>query len=335
MKPLQKPLFCTNMNLPDSVSIIDSARRTLRMEGESVLALLDLLDSDFEKAILAIHQSAGRLVITGIGKSAIIAQKLVATMNSTGTPALYMHAADAIHGDLGMVQKDDVVLCISKSGNSPEIKVLSPLIKRRGNLLIGMVGNKSSHLAEHSDHVLDSTVNQEACPHNLAPTTSTTAQLALGDALAVCLLELSGFKAEDFARSHPGGQLGKQLYTTLKDLADQNAKPSVRPKDNVKEVIYQISNGRLGAVVVEEDNQILGIITDGDIRRMLETGNQLDTLTADAIMTPNPFVISGNELASSGASEIKTRKINHLILEIEGTYSGLVHLQDLAREGLL
>jgi arabinose-5-phosphate isomerase len=335
MNPLQKPLFCTNMKSSDTVSIIESARRTLQMEGDSVLALLDRLDSDFEQSAELIHNSSGRLVITGIGKSAIIAQKLVATMNSTGTPALYMHAADAIHGDLGMVQPDDVVLCISKSGNSPEIKVLSPLIKRRGNVLIGMVGNRDSHLAQHSDLILDSTVEQEACPHNLAPTTSTTAQLALGDALAVCLLQMSGFKAEDFAKSHPGGQLGKQLYTTLSDLAELNAKPSVRPTDSLKEVIYQISQGRLGAVVVSEEEQILGIITDGDIRRMLESGVDIAKANASSIMTPKPFVISGDTLASKGAEAIKTRKINHLILEVDDRYTGLVHLQDLAREGFL
>jgi arabinose-5-phosphate isomerase len=323
------------MKAPASHPILDSARRTLRLEGEAVMHLMDLLDQNFVNAVETIDQCNGRAVVTGIGKSAIIAQKIVATMNSTGTPALYMHAADAIHGDLGMVLQDDVVICISKSGNSPEIKALAPLIKSRGNTLIGLVGNLSSFLAEQSDIVLNSTVEKEACPNNLAPTTSTSAQLAIGDALAVCLLEKNRFDSSDFAKSHPGGNLGKRLYMRLSDIAEHNAKPTIAPNASIKDAIYAITHGRLGAVVIEENNAVVGIITDGDIRRMLERYDSFKDISAKDIMTANPLTFEASELAVTGASLIKQHKINHLILTDQDRYFGLVHIQDLVREGLL
>src|SRR5688500_13615861 len=274
------------------------ALRTIEMEAKSIAGLLPYINADFEKAIEAISKCRGRIVVSGIGKSAVIAQKIVATFNSTGTPAIFMHAADAIHGDLGMIQQDDVVIIISKSGESPEIKVLVPFIRNFGNPVIAICGNDQSYLAKNANYVVNSTVEKEACPNNLAPTTSTTAQLVMGDAMAVCLLSLKGFSAQDFARFHPGGALGKRLYLRVSDLSKANQKPEVRSDSSVRDAIYEISNKRLGAVVVTEaDGKIVGIITDGDIRRMLEKNTSPAELKATDILSRGPKTIEETELA--------------------------------------
>jgi arabinose-5-phosphate isomerase len=282
-----------------------------------------------------IYASKGRLVVTGIGKSAIIAQKIVATMNSTGTPSIFMHAADAIHGDLGTIQQEDVVICISKSGNTPEIKVLVPLLKQGGNKLIALVGNKESYLAVQADHILDSTVEKEACPNNLAPTSSTTAQLAMGDALAVCLLEKRGFSSNDFAKYHPGGALGKKLYLKVSDLSVQNQKPQVKPTDSLKSVILEISSKRLGATAVVDNGELAGVITDGDLRRMLERGDSIEKLTAADIMNKTPKKIEAEELAVNAMSLLEKHNITQLIVTEKGKYFGFVHLHDLLKEGII
>ena len=305
------------------------------MESQSVQDLAGRINADFEQAVELIYTTKGRLVVTGIGKSAIIANKIVATLNSTGSPAIFMHAADAVHGDLGMILKDDIVLCISKSGNTPEIKALIPLIKSGGNTLIGMVGNKDSYLAANSNLVLDTTVEKEACPNNLAPTTSTTAQLVMGDALAVCLLKRRNFSSNDFARYHPGGSLGKKLYTTMADIAAQNASPQVRPDANIQEVIVVMTQDRLGAVAVVEDGAVLGIITDGDIRRMLEQHGEMGSLIASDIMSENPFKMEADMLAIEGAKAMRERKISQIIVQSNNVYQGMVHIHDLNREGIL
>ena len=316
--------------------IIPVALRTIELEAESVAGLKAFINSDFVKAVEKIALSKGRLIVSGIGKSAVIAQKIVATLNSTGTPSVFMHAADAIHGDLGMIQPDDIVLLISKSGDSPEIKVLSPLVKNFGNTLIGMVGNTGSYLAQHCDIVLNTTVQQEACPNNLAPTTSTTAQMVMGDALAVCLMELKGFNAEDFAKFHPGGTLGKKLYLRVEDLAAQNAKPKVLPAASIKEVIVEMTQKRLGATVVtDEEDNILGIITDGDLRRMLEKTISFDKLSAKDIMSSHPKTIEAEELAVTALEEMKKSNISQLIAESKGKYAGIIHLHDLVKEGII
>lgn len=316
-------------------SIITVARRTISLQARSIEALEKSVDADFVAAVERIAYSKGRLVISGIGKSAIIAQKIVATMNSTGTPSLFMHAADAIHGDLGMIQEDDIVLIISKSGDSPEIKVLVPLVKNFGNFLIGMVGNTQSYLAGHANLVLNTTVSQEACPNNLAPTTSTTAQMVMGDALAVCLMELKGFNSEHFARFHPGGTLGKKLYIRVADVAGSQ-KPVVNLQSNIRQVIVEITRNRLGAVAVENDNnELKGIITDGDIRRMLETGASVNELLAKDIMTMGPKTISFDDLAVTALDAMRTHNINQLLVLKDGVYTGILHLQDLVREGII
>jgi arabinose-5-phosphate isomerase len=274
-------------------------------------------------------------VITGIGKSAIIGQKIVATFNSTGTPALFMHAADAIHGDLGMMQQDDIVICISKSGNSPEIKALAPLIIKGGNTLVGMVGNMTSYLAEQSNYVLDTTVEIEACPNNLAPTTSTTAQMAMGDALAVALIKCRDFKSNDFAKYHPGGALGKKLYLTLADIAKDNTNPTVDEKATLSECIIAMTKGRMGAVIVLASDRIVGIITDGDLRRMLSEHTEIGHFKAIDIMTSGPKTLPNTTLAIDAVDFVKSNKINHIILEKEGNLSGIIHVQDLIREGLI
>jgi arabinose-5-phosphate isomerase len=319
-----------------SVSIIQSARRTIALEAQAIAGLDAFVNDAFVHAVEKIAGSNGRLVISGIGKSAIIAQKIVATCNSTGTPALFMHAADAIHGDLGMIQPDDCVLIISKSGDSPEIKVLASLIKNFGNTLIGMVGNTQSYLAQQSDIVINTTVEQEACPNNLAPTTSTTAQMVMGDALAVCLMELKGFKTADFARYHPGGMLGKKLYLRVADMAAQNEKPAVLSTATLKEVIVEMTKKRLGAaVVVDSNNAIAGIITDGDLRRMLEKTNDVGQLTAAAIMTANPKTIATDALATEALDILKQYNISQLAVTENGNYAGIIHLHDLIREGII
>jgi arabinose-5-phosphate isomerase len=288
------------------------------------------------KAVSTIAASGGRLIVSGIGKSAVIAQKIVATLNSTGTPAVFMHAADAIHGDLGMIQTDDIVLVISKSGNSPEIKVLAPLVKNFGNTLVGMVGNSTSFLALNSDIVLNTTVEQEACPINLAPTSSTTAQMVMGDALAVCLMELKGFNSSDFAKYHPGGTLGKKLYLRVEELAAQNAKPKILPTATIKEVIIEMTQKRLGAaVVVNESENILGIITDGDLRRMLEKADRFDNLQAKDIMSINPKTIGSDVLAVNALDEMRKYNISQLVVEDNKIYAGIIHLHDLVKEGII
>jgi arabinose-5-phosphate isomerase len=306
------------------------------LEANAVAQLEHYIDEHFEKAIAALLQCRGRVVVSGIGKSAIIAQKIVATLNSTGTPALFLHAADAIHGDLGMVQQEDVVLVISKSGESPEIKVLVPLIKNFGNILIGMVGNTASYLARRADYVLNTTVAQEACPNNLAPTTSTTAQLVMGDAIAVCLMEQRGFKMEDFAKLHPGGALGKKLYLRVSDLYADNEKPQVAPGDGLKEILVEITAKRLGVTaVVEDSGKLAGIITDGDIRRMLERDGDLKKITAADIMTKQPKTISPGEMAVSALDLMRKAEITQLAVVDKDTYLGIVHLHDLVKEGLI
>ncbi|MDG1159124.1 MAG: KpsF/GutQ family sugar-phosphate isomerase [Flavobacteriales bacterium] len=300
-----------------------------------MLQLTEFIDNQFESIVDLIHQSNGRLVVTGIGKSANIAQKMVATFNSTGTPSMFMHAADAIHGDLGIVQKDDIVICISKSGNSPEIKVLAPLVKSMGNVLIGMVGNLGSDLAAKSDFILNTTVRKEACPNNLAPTSSTTAQLAMGDALAVCLMEKRGFSDRDFARYHPGGALGKRLFVKMSDLLPAEKAPAVDVSASIQEAIVEISAKRQGATAVIESGNLLGIVTDGDLRRMLHAGKNMSELSLVEIMTRSPKSISGDELAVVGFELMEKHSITQLIVTDEqGKYSGIVHLHDILREGI-
>ncbi|MBP6287605.1 MAG: KpsF/GutQ family sugar-phosphate isomerase [Ferruginibacter sp.] len=316
--------------------IIRVALGTIETETNAVNGLKEFINADFVKAAEQVARSKGRLIVSGIGKSAIIAQKIVATLNSTGTPSVFMHAADAIHGDLGMIQADDIVLLISKSGDSPEIKVLAPLVKNFGNTLIGMVGNMQSYLAQHSDIVLNSTVEQEACPNNLAPTSSTTAQMVMGDALAVCLMELKGFGSGDFAKYHPGGTLGKRLYLRVEDLAAQNAKPKVLPGATLKEVIVEMTEKRLGATaVVDEKNNILGIITDGDLRRMLEKTDSFKNLQAKDIMSSRPKMIGSDVLAVLALEEMRNIGISQLLVEQNGVYAGIIHLHDLVKEGII
>lgn len=317
-------------------AILSNAQRTIRLQSASIDDLIPALDAGFANAVEKIANCKGRLVISGIGKSAIIAQKIVATMNSTGTPSLFMHAADAIHGDLGMIQQEDIVMLISKSGDSPEIKVLVPLVRNFGNILIAIAGNMSSYLATHADIVLNTTVKQEACPNNLAPTTSSTAQMVMGDALAVCLMELKGFNSEHFARFHPGGTLGKKLYLRVSDLVSKNMKPHVTENVAVKKVIIEITNSRLGAcVVLNHEEQVMGIITDGDIRRMLEREDNISTLEAKDIMTHQPKRVDSDELAAEALEIMRMHNINQLVVMKEGRYEGIIHLQDLIREGIL
>ncbi len=316
--------------------IIPVALRTIQLEASSISGLEAFINSDFKKAVEQIAYGKGRLVVSGIGKSAIIAQKIVATLNSTGTASIFMHAADAIHGDLGMIQADDIVLLISKSGDSPEIKVLIPLLKNFGNTLIGMAGNTQSYLAKNCDILLNTTVAQEACPNNLAPTTSTTAQMVMGDALAVCLMELKGFNSEDFAKFHPGGTLGKKLYLRVSELIIHNPRPAIKPTSSLKEVIVEITKNRLGAAaVVNEENKIIGVITDGDIRRMLENNDSINLLTAKDIMGTSPKTIASNALAVEALDVMRNNNISQLLVLENDRYAGIVHLHDLIREGII
>ncbi len=316
-------------------NILAIAKKTILSESEAIVKLTDYLDENFSKAVEIIFQTKGRLVVTGIGKSAIIGQKMVATFNSTGTPSMFLHAAEAIHGDLGMIQKDDVIICISKSGNSPEIKALIPLLKRDGNPLIGISGNNSSALAKGSDYVLNTTVDMEACPINLAPTNSTTAQLVMGDALAVCLMEMRDFKPEDFAKYHPGGALGKKLLLKVKDLIEHNQKPIVSPDTPVKKVIFEISEKRLGVTAVIENNKVVGIITDGDIRRMLNDRDSFTDLTAKDIMTKNPKSTQSNTMAIDALQILENHSITQLMVIDNEEYKGVLHLHDILKEGIL
>ena len=316
-------------------NILAVAKKTILSESEAIVKLIDYLDENFSRAVEIIFQSKGRLVVTGIGKSAIIGQKMVATFNSTGTPSMFLHAAEAIHGDLGMIQKDDVIICISKSGNSPEIKALIPLLKRDGNPLIGISGNSSSFLAQQSNYVLNTTVAAEACPINLAPTNSTTAQLVMGDALAICLMEMRDFKAEDFAKYHPGGALGKKLLLRVKDLIEHSLKPTVSPDTAVKKVIFEISEKRLGVTAVVENNKVVGIITDGDIRRMLNDRDSFTDLTAKDIMTKNPKSTSSDTMAIDALQILENHSITQLIVIDNEEYKGVLHLHDILKEGIL
>lgn len=318
-----------------SNTILDLAKKTIETESKAIGDLAHLLTDDFSRSVEGILNSKGRVVITGIGKSAIIATKIVATMNSTGTPAIFMHAADAIHGDLGTIQEDDVVICISKSGSTPEIKMLVPLIKRGTNTLIGITGNIDSFLAQQADFVLNTFVEKEACPNNLAPTTSTSAQLVMGDALAICLLELKGFSSKDFAKYHPGGALGKRLYLTVDDIVKTNLKPIVGSDTDVRKVIVEISEKMLGVSAVVEDDAIIGVVTDGDIRRMLNKYEDINGLTAKDIMTINPMTIGTEMLAIKALELMQNRGISQLLAVENNKYKGVVHLHNLINEGIL
>lgn len=316
-------------------SILNTAKKTINLERDAIANLSNLLTDDFANAVSLIFNSKGRVIITGIGKSAIIANKIVATLNSTGTPAVFMHAADAIHGDLGLILEDDIVICISKSGNTPEIKVLVPLIKNAKNKMIAITGNETSFLGQQADFILNAYVEQEACPNNLAPTTSTTAQLVIGDALAVCLLELRGFSSKDFAKYHPGGALGKRLYLRVSDLSSVNQKPQVNLNTNVKQVIVEITEKMLGVTAVVENNKIVGIITDGDLRRMLTKSDSFIDLTAKDIMSSNPKRIDENAMAIDAMEVMENNGISQLLVENNGEYAGVVHLHDLIKEGII
>jgi arabinose-5-phosphate isomerase len=318
-------------------NITEAARQAIRTEAEGVKGLLDFIDHDFERVVELILQSTGRLIVSGVGKSAIIAQKLVATFNSTGTPSLYLHAADAIHGDLGMVQPADVVMVISKSGNSPEIKVLVQLLAGFGNTLIGMVGNTESYLAKQAHYVLNTTVAREACPNNLAPTSSTTAQMVMGDAIAVCLMELRRFSSQDFARFHPGGTLGKMLYLRVSDLVADNPAPQVNPETTLARTVLEITKSRMGATaVVDADGTIYGIVTDGDLRRMLERNQNLEGITARDICSKHPKTIGEGELAVNALDLMRRQDISQLLVtNAEGRYAGMLHMHELLKEGLV
>ncbi len=315
--------------------ILKTAREAISIEIEAVKNLLNYIDRDFVDVVELISISKGRLVVTGIGKSAIIGNKIVATMNSTGTPALFMHAADAIHGDLGMVLPDDIVLIISKSGDTPEIKVLASLVKSMGNKIIAIVGNVDSYLAKQADYKLNTYVSQEACPNNLAPTSSTTAQLVMGDALAISLLTANGFSRTDFARFHPGGSLGKQLYLKVADLCVNNEKPFVSRDANISTIIIEISGKRLGATAVLDGSDLVGVITDGDLRRMIQNHNNFNKLIANDIMSINPRTIEKENLAVDALKLMKDNNITQLLVMDKGVYLGVIHLHDILREGIL
>jgi arabinose-5-phosphate isomerase len=320
--------------LKNKNTIIENAKQTILIESKAIANLVNFLNEDFENAVNFIHHSKGRVIVTGIGKSANIATKIVATLNSTGTPAIFMHAADAIHGDLGIIQNNDVVVCISKSGNTPEIKVLVPLIKNYGNKIVAITGNPESFLGTNADFTLNSYVEREACPNNLAPTTSTTAQLVMGDALAVCLLELNNFSSTDFAKYHPGGALGKKLYLRVSDLIGNNELPQVAPTTQIKDVIIEISKKRLGTTAVIENNKIVGVITDGDLRRMLKDSPDINKLVAENIMSRNPKTINVDAMAIEALETMENNKISQILVEDNSVYVGVVHLHDLLKEGI-
>ena len=316
-------------------NILATAKKTILSESESIKKLVDYLDHQFVEAVETIYKTKGRLVITGIGKSAIIAQKIVASLNSTGTPSLFLHASEAIHGDLGMIQKEDTIICISKSGNSPEIKVLVPFLKEYGQTLIAITGNMTSFLAKSSNLVLDTTIETESCPNNLAPTNSTTAQLVMGDALAVCLMEMRDFKSADFAKYHPGGALGKKLLLRVKDMLENALKPIVAPDSSIKKVIFEISEKRLGVTAVIENNKVVGIITDGDIRRMLNDRDSIAGLTAQDIMTKNPKMITTERMVIDAFNIMEDFSITQLVVADEGEFKGILHLHDILKEGIV
>jgi len=315
--------------------IIQNAGNTLRSESESIAKSIDLLTEEFAQAVIKIFETKGRLIITGIGKSAHIATKIAATLNSTGTPSAFMHAAEAVHGDLGMVTPADIILCISNSGNSPEIKVLVPLLKRDGNILIAMTANKDSFLGKNADYVINSYIERESCPNNLAPTNSTTVQLALGDAIATSLMELRGFKAEDFAKFHPGGALGKKLLLKVENILDSNNKPQAGIETPIKDVIVEISGKRLGVTAVLENEKIVGIITDGDIRRMLQNQSDFIALKAKDIMSSTPKTIEKTALVSEALGILENYSITQLVVTDCGKYAGIIHLHDILKEGIV
>ena len=320
----------------DKEKILQEGKRVLEHEARALASMAGVMDRDFVEAVTQLHQNQGRLVITGVGKSALVAQKMAATLNSTGSPALFMHAADAVHGDLGMVQTHDHVLCISKSGNTAEIKVLVPLLKARSAPIVGMTAVRESYLGQECDYLLHTPMQQEACPHDLAPTTSTSLQMAMGDALAVCLLQLRQFSKEDFARHHPGGALGKQLYLRVGELARMNEKPSVRPEAGLKEVILEITSRRLGATAILDEGRLVGMITDGDLRRMLELPREVDDLRARDIMNPSPLFLYVDALAVTAREVMREKKVSQLIVQDhQHRYLGMVHIHDLNREGIL
>ncbi|WP_291274472.1 KpsF/GutQ family sugar-phosphate isomerase [Flavobacterium sp.] len=321
------------MNTTETIQL--NAKKAILSQSESIAKLTNYINEDFTKTVELIYQGKGRVIVTGIGKSAIIAQKIVATLNSTGTPSMFLHAAEAIHGDLGMVQPGDIVICISKSGNSPEIKVLAPIIKSFGNTLIGMTANEQSFLAQESDLVLLAYVESESCPNGLAPTNSTTAQLVLGDALAICLMELRNFKSEDFAKYHPGGALGKKLLLRVKDMLDTSHAPQVNPEASIKKVIMEISEKRLGVTAVVENNKVIGIITDGDIRRMLNDRDSIAGITAKDIMTKNPKHIASSLLVAEALDILENNKITQLVVLDHEEYKGILHLHDILKEGIV
>lgn len=318
--------------------IKEVAIQCIQKEADAVGQLRDYVDDGFVQSVkIMFHATEGRIIVTGIGKSAIIGQKMVATLNSTGTPAIFMHAADAIHGDLGIIQPNDVVVCISKSGNTPEIKMLLPMIRMRDNKVVAIVGNTESYLAKQADFVVNSTVSKEACPNNLAPTSSTTAQLVMADALAVCLMSLRGFSAQDFARYHPGGTLGKQLYLKVRDLSKENECPQVSPADELNTVIYEISSKRLGmTAVLDAGRQIVGIITDGDLRRMLHKTSDVLSVRAKDIMSPHPKTIHEDELVVKALEIMRKNSITSvLVVDDENRYTGVIHLHDIIKEGII
>lgn len=321
--------------MKNSSTIKKLALNTLQIEADSISQLKKFINDDFVASVRYLSTIKGRIIVTGIGKSAIIGQKIVATLNSTGSPSIFMHAADAIHGDLGIIQKDDAIVCISKSGDTPEIKILIPLLKSWGNKLIAIVGNTDSYLAKNSHLVLNTFVSKEACPNNLAPTSSTAAQLAMGDALAVCLLDQKGFTSKDFAKYHPGGALGKRLYLKVGDLYPNNAAPQVNIDEDIRKVIVEISSNRLGAVAVLKGNKLVGIITDGDIRRMLLNNKDFSNMTARSIMNTSPKISSKDQMAVDALSVMKEHNISQLIVAEKGKYIGMIHLHDLIREGII
>lgn len=315
--------------------IKDIAIKTLTIEAKAINDLTRWVDESFSQCIELIYSCKGRVVITGIGKSAIVAEKIVATLNSTGTPAIFMHAADAVHGDLGIIQKEDIVICISNSGNTPEIKILIPFLKMSGNILIGMVGNRNSYLARHVNYVIETSIEQEACPNNLAPTSSTAAQMAMGDAIAVSLLEYRGFTREDFARYHPGGVLGKKLFLRVSDLYPQNEKPRVDANQDIPSTIMEITSKRLGATAVMENNHLVGMITDGDLRRMLLSEKNMNQLIASDIMTKNPKTTEPETLVAQALDVMRSNNITQLLVVEKGEYLGVIHLHDILKEGIL
>lgn len=315
--------------------ILATAKETILSESKAISKLSELLTDDLADCVRLIYESKGRLIVTGIGKSAIIAQKIVATLNSTGTPSLFLHASEAVHGDLGMVQPNDIIICISKSGNSPEIKILVPILNRFGNTLIAMTGNLSSFLAKNSTYVLDTTVEKEACPNNLAPTNSTTAQLVMGDCLAVCLMEIRNFKSEDFAKYHPGGALGKKLLLRVKDMLEDSRKPMVQADATIQTVIFEISEKRLGVTAVIENDKIIGIITDGDIRRMLSKTETITGIKARDIMTIKPKMIQSDDMVVKALNIMEDFSITQLIVSDDSIYKGVIHLHDILKEGIV